>query len=259
MLPEKAIEKMSAEIAKILAENSPSIYIYGSYTLDDFRLGWSDLDILVLTEKPISEKQAGQLVGLRQEMSRSEPNCPFYRLFEGGMLSLSAFIGGLPDRVVYWGTSGQKIAESYRFDAFCRKELLESGRLLVGRDIRGLINPPDFREIRENVRQHYESIRKYACLSGRSIYSFGWLLDIARCIYTLRTGDIISKTHAAEWALESRIFGGPAALETALEIRRNPRIFFESEELQDMAENLNPTVQSYADLLEKELEISERG
>ena len=251
--PEPAIEKMSDEIAKILGENLTAIYLYGSYTLGDFRLGWSDLDILVLTKAAVSEEQAGRLVGLRQELQLNEPDCPFYRCFEGGMLSLCAFIGGLPDRAVYWGTSGQRITDGYGFDAFCRKELIENGRLLRGEEIRSRLSAPSCKELAENVRLHYESIRKYSHLSGESIYSFGWILDIARCVYTLRTGGVISKTAAGEWALKNRIFDGDGALKTALEVRKAPQKFFESAELRKEAAELGPTVQRYADVLEKEL------
>ena len=57
--------------------------------------------------------------------------------------------------------------------------------------------------------------------TGRSIYSFGWILDIARCIYTLRTGKIIVKTDVVEWALENNLCPDPDALRIALEIRRS--------------------------------------
>lgn len=247
-----AIRRMTDKIADILGNNLAAVYLYGSYTLGDFRPGWSDLDILVLTEAEIPEEQAERLVGLRQEMS-GESGDALYRCFEGGMLSLNSFVNGLSERVVYWGTSGQWIADSYVLDAFCRKELVENGRLLRGRDVRNLIAMPDCSEIAENVRRHCESIRKYSHLSGKSIYSFGWILDIARGIYTLQTGKIISKTEAGEWALKEKIFPDDSALKTALEIRKNPQKFYDSAELRESAEKLNPTIQRYADVLESEL------
>ena len=50
-----AINKMVCEIRSILQDNEPSIYLYGSSVLNDFRLGWSDIDILVLTDSQMSE------------------------------------------------------------------------------------------------------------------------------------------------------------------------------------------------------------
>lgn len=248
-----AIQAMTSQIVHILATNVASVYIYGSYVLDDFQLGWSDLDILVLTEKSISKQQADELVDLRQRMSEAEPDNPFYLCFEGGMLTLDAFKYHVPDRVVYWGTNGQRITNSYHFDACCMKELFDCSRLLYGKDIRGQLTSPSFEDIKRNIQFHYETIRKYADSTERSIYSFGWILDIARCIYTLRTGQIISKTAAGAWALQNRLFHDSTPLETALEVRKNPQKYQESAELQDLSEKLGNSIQQYADALEKEL------
>ena len=121
-----AINKMVREISSILQGNEPSIYLYGSSVLNDFRLGWSDIDILVLTDKQITEEQAKKLVGLRQVMLEKEPDNPYYRSFEGGMLTLDAFLTGKADRVVYWGTGGEKMTDHFVLDSFGMTELSES-------------------------------------------------------------------------------------------------------------------------------------
>lgn len=127
-----AINTMVREISSILSECKPSIYLYGSSVLNDFRLGWSDIDILVLTDKQITEEEAKKLVGLRQAMLLNEPKNSYYRSFEGGMLTLTAFLSNEPDRVIYWGTSGERITDNYSFDSFGLAELVESSVLLYG-------------------------------------------------------------------------------------------------------------------------------
>lgn len=247
------INKMMREIGTILSDCEPSIYLYGSSVLDDFRLGWSDIDILVLTEKQITETQAQQLVGLRQTMLEQEPGNPYYRSFEGGMLTLDAFLHKKTDRVVYWGTSGERIADRYVFDSFSMVELIESSVLLFGKNIRGQLKAPTFNDLYADVKSHYEAIRKYAQKTDRSFYSFGWMLDIARCIYTLRTGKIIAKTKAAEWALEYHLCPDSEALKTALRVRKNPLEYKENKQVFDYAETLAEPIQRFADVLEKEL------
>ena len=140
--------------------------------LGDFKLGWSDIDILVLTRNPIAEEQANRLVNLRQEMRAEEPGNPYYRSFEGGMLTLDAFINKTPDRVVYWGTSGQRITDNYYFDSFSSKILLENGRLLYGEDVRERLTTPSYKDLKKDVARHLDTIRNYAYLSGQSLYSF---------------------------------------------------------------------------------------
>ena len=87
--------------------------------------------------------------------------------------------------------------------------------------------------------------------TGRSIYSFGWILDIARCIYTLRTGKIIVKTDAVDWALENNLCPDPDALRIALEVCRSLL-----EHTFDYAEMLAEPIQCFADVLEKDLNAS---
>ena len=255
-LRQVSINKMVREINGILSDCEPSIYMYGSSALNDFRLGWSDIDILVLTEKQITEKQAQKLVGLRQAMLEREPGNPYYRCLEGGMLTLDALLHRGTDRVVYWGTSGERITDSYLFDSFCMTELIESGVLLLGKDIRPRLKAPAFDNLYADVRHHYETIRKYAQKTGRSFYSFGWMLDIARCIYTLRTGRIITKTEAGEWALENNLCPNPDVLEFSLKVRRNPLDYKEKKQVFDYAETLAEPIQRFADVLEKELILS---
>lgn len=248
-----SIQTMTSRIAQILSSCSPSIYLYGSCTLEDYKPGWSDIDILVLTRTQISEVQARKLVSLRQSMLEEEPSHPYYRSFEGGMLTVAAFAGHTADRVVYWGTSGQRITDSYDIGPLCMTELLETGILLYGEDIRGFLFRPTFSEIKENIQSHYEGIRKYGSQTGRSFYSFGWLLDISRGIYTLRTGKIIAKTAAGEWALRENVCPVPAALEKALLVRRNPAAYKGDEAILDYAATLGDDIQRYADVLEAEL------
>lgn len=250
---EPAIKAVRRRVVDILEGCAVSIYIYGSLALGDFRPGWSDIDILVLTEKEITEGQAGRLVNLRQVMLEEQPDNRYYRCFEGGMLSLNAFRLGEKDRVVYWGTSGERITDSYDFDSFSMCELLESGILIWGRDVRDRLSRPAFDELRADVRRHYEAIRKYARETERSFYSFGWLLDISRCLYTLRTGKIIAKTAAGEWALKENLCPCAEALAWAVDIRKEPARYLRDEGVLDEAQALGGSVQSYADVLEREL------
>lgn len=251
----ESIQKMASRIADVLHNNFPSIYLYGSIVFDDFKLGWSDIDILVLTRKSITEEQADRLVNLREELLSEEPDNLYYRSFEGGMLTLDAFINKTPDRVVYWGTSGQRITESYQFDSFSMKILLEKGRLLFGEDVREKLTVPTCAELKKDVEKHLDSIRNCAHLSGNSLYSFGWMLDISRCLYTLHTGNIIAKTAAGEWALKEGLCPTPDTLEYALEARRTPRLYKDDEKSLEYAGTINGDIQQYADILERELNL----
>ena len=248
-----ALERMARRIAGVLQDDEPSIYVYGSVTLGDFRLGWSDIDLLVLTRTEITAAQARQLVTLRQAVQQERPEDPYIRAFEGGMRTWRSFLTGAPDRVVYWGTSGERVTDHYIFDNFGRCQLLDTGWLLAGPDWRGEIVRPDGCALRRDVQRHYETIRQYAREPGRSLYAFGWLLDISRCLYTLRTGAILAKTAAGEWALREGLCPCRAALEQALTVRREPLCYRDDPAVLDAAAALGGAIQRYADVLEQAL------
>ena len=114
-----------------------------------------------------------------------EPDNPYYRSFECGMLTLDAFLSKKTDRVVYWGTSGERITDSYAFDSFGMAELVESSVLLYGKDIRKELKYPTFHELYADVKRHYIRSRATAmvkmngCAAIDSARPFRFLADKA--------------------------------------------------------------------------------
>ncbi len=252
----RAIHQMTRRITGILNNELHSVWLYGSVVLDDFRPGWSDIDLLVLSNHPISEDQAQQLVELRQILLEKEPGNPYYRSFEGVIADRNEYFTGAFSRLVYWGTSGQRITDHYQPDVFSAFELAKYGRSVSGENDRSIFVEPSAAELKAAVKQHYESIRRYAVQTDEKLYSCGWLLDIARCIYTLRHQDVIAKTQAGIRALEEHLFAEEEPLKKALEIRRNPTAYKDREEVRQWLKSLGPVVQQYADVLEREIKKS---
>ncbi|MDY4950436.1 MAG: DUF4111 domain-containing protein [Clostridium cadaveris] len=253
---EQSIEIMKNYIANILLDNNPSIYLYGSIVLEDFKDGWSDIDILCLTETKISAKQAEQLLNLRQELLNEYRNNSYFRSFEGSFLTLEAFINDIPDTVAYWGTSGQRIIDKHYVDPFSMVELIEHGNLLYGNEVRNNFIYPTKEEIIEAVSKHYEIIRKFAVITERNLYSAGWLLDIARCIYTLKTGKIISKTKAGKWALDNNLVLDIDIMKKVIKIREEPNRYKNDNEVMKWLGTLGNYIQRFADVLEKEISLA---
>ena len=246
-----AINTMAVSIYNILESVQPSIYLYGSVTAEDFRPGWSDIDLLVLTQEPITETQADLLLHLRQTLAQRDPDTPYYRAFEGGMLDLGSFLANEDTRVVYWGTTGEKIRERHAFSAFDRASLLSNGQLLLGKDVRRHFEMPEYPEIATAALSHAMTIRQHG-KGARSLYAYGWLLDVARCLYTLVNGRLTTKTAAAQWALDEHLCPCPAELSMALTVRRQPELI-KDESVLAYAEGLTEAIQSFLNLLEKAL------
>ncbi len=249
-----AIVRMMDEITAIMRGDVYGAWLYGSAVLNDFHLGWSDIDFVVLVNESISESQAEKLLTLRQDMLKAEPGNPYYRAFEGVIASLNEYRCHSFQRLVYWGTSGQRITDRYTPDAFALFELAKYGKPVSGGKA-WILPPPGKEELIAAVRRHCDAIRKYASQTSDSLYSCGWLLDIARCIYTLRYGDVISKTQAGIWALKEHLFPDEEALKKTIEIRQSPLTFKDREDIRLWLKKLGPVVQNYADVLAHELQI----
>lgn len=248
-----SITRMTKEIVSVLNGNVHGIWLYGSVVQDDFRLGWSDIDILVLTEKQITDNQAQDLVQLRQFMAADAPSNLYYPLFEGVIANLDEYLSGTFSRLVYWGTTGQRITDRYKPDSFSQYELARNGKSVYGSDDRSIFTVPGRETLIEAVRGHYETIRKYVQQTDEQLYSCGWLLDICRCIYTLRNNDVISKTQAGIWALQEHIFPNEEPLKKTIEIRKEPMTYKGRKDIQQWLKGLGSVVQQYADVLEFEL------
>ena len=250
---QKQIQTISCSIQDVLSDIPISIYLYGSITMDDFQYGWSDIDLLCLTDCSISQEQALKLVDLRQRHVEQYED-PVYMLFEGGILSLRSFLNRIPDTVVYWGTSDQYITDTYNLNSFSKYELKTNGILIAGKDIRNMIIMPSNIDIRKAVQFHFQTIRNHAVQTSESLYSCGWLLDIARCIYALRTGDVIAKTKAGEWALKRQLCPVPETLKKVLIVRKEPLKYKNDPEFKEWARSLGNDIQGFADVLEQEFE-----
>ena len=247
-----AISKMTNAIASVMDGRLYGAWLYGSVVLDDFRQGWSDIDFIALTDGPISAVQAEKLVTLRQDMLRQEPGNPYYRSFEGVIAGADEYRSRSFSRLVYWGTGGQRVTDRQARDVFAEYELARYGKAVWG-DAPWILPAPDNQALNEAVRAHYEAIRKYAVQTDGSLYACGWLLDIARCIHTLRHHDVIAKTQAGFWALKEHIFPEEEPLQRALAIRQNPLRCRDDSQTILWLKTLGPAVQRYADVLEREL------
>lgn len=250
-LLQRSIQTVAKEISSVLPLHG--FWLYGSVVLHDFRSGWSDIDFIAFTNEPIDENQAERLLPLRQSLSARFPDNPYYRCFEGVIVNFNEYQRSQFDRIVYWGTSGQRITNRCSIDPFSMLELSKYGVRICGADDRGLFRTPERSELATAVRSHYEGIRRYAVETDDSLYSCGWLLDIARCMYTLRTGDVTGKTQAGEWALSEHLFRDEEPLKRTLAIRKDPLAYKDDAQTRGWLKTLGPTVQQYADVLEQEL------
>ena len=248
---ESTIACMTAAIADVLGDDAVSVYLYGSAALDDFRPGWSDIDLLALAHSPITSPQAEKLLMLRQSLPLRHPIVPYIRACEGAVMPLASLTKGQPGTAVYWGTSGQRITSDHTPDCFCLWQLHQGGRLLHGPDVRDAFPIPTPSDLHTATARHLRTILNHG-RGSRSIYAFGWLLDTARGLYTVQHDAVIAKTAAGEWALAQGLCPDEAALRLALAVRRDPTLIHDDGVLRQ-AEGLTESIAGFAEALRREL------
>lgn len=250
----KSIILMVNRIKSILKDNFMSFYLYGSLVYKDYRHGWSDIDFICFTKKVIDQTCLDELLLLRQSMLKEYPKNKYFRKFEGIFVSIDGYLSNKSEKNVYWGTSGQRIKENITLDVFAKYELANNSILIWGIDLSEKLFAPSFDELKGGVKNHYYSIREHAVKTDKSLYSCGWLLDISRCLYTLKYKKVISKTKAVEWALKEGLCPVDKELRKTLKIRKNPLKYKQKEEIKTWLATLGEKVQSYADVLQHFLE-----
>ena len=234
-----------------------SVHLYGSCVMDDFQFGWSDIDILCFTDRPIPACKSEALMMLRQTMV-DETGDPIFRSIEGALVCADEFSQDQFTTVIYWGTYAQRVANHYTLDAFSCHSITHFGHCIFGKDFSHLIPHTTFADLVYEMRRLLTTIRIHVKETGDSLYSCGWLLDIARCLYTLRHQTIISKTEAGKWALEQHLCPEPQQMEQTLIVRQNPSESLKSPSIHAWLQTLGPSIQKFADVLENELrEINE--
>ena len=142
-MPEQALALLARSLQDRLGDNFLSLYLYGSAAMDDFRPGWSDLDLLCLTRAPLSPAQADALLPLRQSLAAENPAVPFLRCAEGAVLSLAECRDSRCVRAVVWGSRGERLSNGWSPDAFTLLSLHQCGRLLAGKEVRASLLCPD--------------------------------------------------------------------------------------------------------------------
>ncbi|MBQ2726312.1 MAG: DUF3795 domain-containing protein [Clostridia bacterium] len=214
-----SLGRFAAEAETILP--GCTVYLTGSASMGDYREGWSDIDLLILAADDLTADQAYALADLRQILQEREPGNLYYNRIEGGAVSVGGYLTGAVCYAVYWGTTGQRVRDGYTADVFAQAAM-ERWILLRGPDVRNELEKPTPGMLYDGVKKHWETVRDHGVATKNPLYRCGWMLDISRCLYTLKTGRVTSKTAAGETALRMGWCPDEDVLRDALAVRYDP-------------------------------------
>jgi hypothetical protein len=213
----------------------PDVYIVGSLALDDARPGKSDIDLVLVCPESVTNDETMAALTPAIEMIRAmypDPALDGIVLSPRDLALGSAMIEG-PRPVIFEGQVNLEGDGSAR-NPVTWQVLRQGGITWRGRHLPDIHLHRDPDLLRAWTRGNLESYWRPWLAKSRSLMSKGGLwslrddfvewgvLGVTRLLYTLATGEIVSKTGAGQYALETFPEYWHKIVREAMDIRTNP-------------------------------------
>jgi hypothetical protein len=216
------ISDLLAGVRDALGDNLLGVYLRGSLALGDFDTETSDVDILVVTERPVSEAEFEALAALHGRIPPTEDN-EYGRRYE-----VSYIDQGSIKRFGPGERRHPRCTDDERFEwadhrpnwVLERWTVRERGVTVLGPDPKTLIDPIEPTEIRGAVRdelrqrlQHWmDGSWARSEIAHRGAQAFE-VETVCRALYTLASGELPTKPQAIVWGRDNL----PERLHTLIE------------------------------------------
>lgn len=197
-------------VREVLADNFIGLYLSGSLALGGFDPVTSDVDILVVTEKPLSDPEFANIAALHARMSPdvSEYRLP-YDVTYVDRATLRRFAPGQKHVKVGHGEPVHR-GDHRPNSVLERWTVREHSIVVAGPDPKTLIDPVSPDEMRQAVRDELryrlrawtERIWPPEEFAHRGAQAFE-VETVCRALYTLRSGALCAKGEALDWGLQT--------------------------------------------------------
>ncbi len=224
----EVLEYFKTRIQAVLGSRFLGMYLYGSLALGDFDPQHSDIDFCVVTDADVGEDIFDELKKMHADFDRS--GLPYACKVDAAYLPRGALNHSGPTQALYPQIEWEHSLAWDRLElgwAFQRHTLRRHGVTVAGPDPAVFIEPVKAEEMRAAalaiagrwLEQARDDPGWLEWVRGRQAQSFV-VLTLCRMLYSLDSGDVVSKPNAARWAQAA--LGQPWAdlIERALEGRR---------------------------------------
>ncbi|HRQ39688.1 MAG TPA: DUF4111 domain-containing protein [Chloroflexota bacterium] len=206
----------------IFGDNFVGLYLDGSLASGDFDYETSDIDFVVVTGAPASAPQFDELVELHGRMGQSTSKWAVE--IEGAYIPLDALRRYDPANAThpYIDRGDCRLRwEHLEMDWVIHRHVLyTSGITLAGPPIQTLVDPVSPDDLRQAVMGLFNFWWLPMTQDPASLAEEGYrryaIQTMCRMLYTLHTGEVVSKPAAARWALEHLETGWRPLIEWAM-------------------------------------------
>ncbi|MDO8614586.1 MAG: DUF4111 domain-containing protein [Dehalococcoidia bacterium] len=205
------LDELAAGVRDALGDNLLGFYLRGSLALGDFNAETSDVDILVVTERSVSEAEFEALDSLHARIPAAANQ--YGRHYEVSYIdraSLKRFNPG-ERRHPTVGSDWPFVWAEHRDNFILERWMVrERGVTVVGPDPKTLIDPISADDLRAAVVSEFRARMEHwaggdeppAWMDTRYYQAFE-IETICRGLYTLQSGELPTKPQAVAWALET--------------------------------------------------------
>ena len=221
----------------ILGDQFVGMYLFGSLANGDFDQH-SDIDVLIVTNVEIANDKFELLKETHERITKLDS--PWAVQLEASYIPLKALRRYDPadNRHPHMDRGDGEVLHvmSHESDWIIQRRILyERGIVIIGPDLKTLIDPVSPNDLRQAVMDVLPLwvtpiLEDPSQIKNRGYQSF-CVLSLCRMFYTLKHGEILSKPAAATWALENLGAKWKPLIERALIGRKNPSMDAQPEDI----------------------------
>ena len=190
-------------ITSILGANLINVTLHGSVTLQDYNPAWSDIDVCVVVDKPVSENTGRQIGLIHDRMRATYLDSGTWRsgqVIEGYYIPLEmAGDKNLCNSCYIAGGTTRKWAVCNPVMPFDRYMLAHFGKACVGETV--FFAGPAEEDLKQQCMDDLKHVRVYEDQSA--IWLAGMLHWLARSLVFWRDGQMLSKSAALQREIDS--------------------------------------------------------
>jgi predicted nucleotidyltransferase len=198
------LESLSAGVKKILKNKLKGLYLFGSLVYGDFKPGRSDIDLVVVVNRPLEDNELKRIEALHQALGSTYP-CWKDRL-ECSYVPHSLLSNLMPPEAPrpYYGGGIFYTGADYGNEWIINNYLLSKySTSLIGPDFLSLIKPIDIVEVQKacirDLFKEWEPKKKEPGWLDNDHYQSYLVLNLCRILYTVFCSETASKTVSAQW------------------------------------------------------------
>jgi hypothetical protein len=198
------LQQLTAKLPMILGRNLVGIYAYGSVTNSSFNPESSDIDVLVITQRDLTDSQFRKLGGWLDEMAESNSWTTRLQLF--CLVKNELLVMDSSSCLYQFGVLTRGGSDG---TAIIWLDLRRSGQVLFGPKPESFL--PEitseilFEALKRELGYLREEISEKAKSEWRDVpmYRAYAVLTVCRILYSFSKGTIVSKPTAAKWAIRN--------------------------------------------------------